>query len=151
MLVANACYARSDAASSLVVGLGIVGNLAGHPFRDPVAALVVGGMVLKMGWSSGWEALHDLMDQAADDLQVGAIRATILAVPRIWAGRTSPIQPDLQDCPRLHPASRHLSIAARKPNRTRPSNLQAFSPRPLAHRRADQICPADVRCAILPA
>ncbi|WP_163484017.1 cation transporter, partial [Klebsiella pneumoniae] len=29
MLVANAWHARSDAASSLVVGIGIIGNLAG--------------------------------------------------------------------------------------------------------------------------
>lgn len=83
MLVANAWHARSDAASSLVVGVGIVGNLAGYPFLDPVAALVVGCMVLKMGWSFGWEALHDLMDQAADDALVSAIRETILAVPGV--------------------------------------------------------------------
>jgi len=41
MLVANAWHARSDAASSLVVGLGIVGNLAGYPILDPIAALIV--------------------------------------------------------------------------------------------------------------
>ena len=29
-----------DAASSLVVGLGIVGNLAGYPILDPIAALI---------------------------------------------------------------------------------------------------------------
>lgn len=83
MLVANAWHARSDAASSLVVGVGIVGNLAGYPFLDPVAALVVGCMVLRMGWGFGWEALHDLMDQAADDEQVAAIRATLLAAPGV--------------------------------------------------------------------
>jgi cation diffusion facilitator family transporter len=32
MLIANAWHARSDAASSLVVGLGIVGNLMGYPY-----------------------------------------------------------------------------------------------------------------------
>ena len=37
MLVANAWHARSDAASSLVVGLGIIGNLAGYPILDPIA------------------------------------------------------------------------------------------------------------------
>jgi cation diffusion facilitator family transporter len=52
MLVANAWHARSDAASSLVVGVGIVGNLAGYPILDPIAALIVGFMVAKMGWSS---------------------------------------------------------------------------------------------------
>lgn len=83
MLVANAWHARSDAASSLVVGCGIVGNLAGYPFLDPLAALVVGIMVLRMGWAFGWEALHDLMDQSADDDEVEAIRATILATPLV--------------------------------------------------------------------
>jgi divalent metal cation (Fe/Co/Zn/Cd) transporter len=35
MLVANAWHARSDAASSLVVGIGIAGNLAGYPIWTP--------------------------------------------------------------------------------------------------------------------
>jgi divalent metal cation (Fe/Co/Zn/Cd) transporter len=35
MLVANAWHARSDAASSLVVGVGIIGNLAGLPDPRP--------------------------------------------------------------------------------------------------------------------
>ncbi|MBU6266732.1 MAG: cation diffusion facilitator family transporter [Sphingomonadales bacterium] len=83
MLVANAWHARSDAASSLVVGVGIAGNLLGYSFLDPVAALVVGGMVLKMGWDFGWEALHDLMDQSADEAEVAAIDTTIRAVPGV--------------------------------------------------------------------
>ena len=83
MLVANAWHARSDAASSLVVGCGIVGNLMGYPFLDPIAALIVGMMVLKMGWSFGWEALHDLMDQAGDADEVAAISATIAATPGV--------------------------------------------------------------------
>lgn len=77
MLVANAWHARSDAASSLVVGLGIIGNLAGHPILDPIAALIVGFMVARMGWSFGYDALHDLMDRAVDDKEVEAIRQTL--------------------------------------------------------------------------
>ena len=81
MLVANAWHARSDAASSLVVGIGIVGNLAGYPILDPIAALVVGLMVTKMGWSFGWSALHDLMDRAVDTQEVHAIRQTLEQTP----------------------------------------------------------------------
>ena len=77
LLVANAWHARSDAASSLVVGVGIIGNLAGHPILDPIAALIVGCMVIKMGWKFGWEALHDLMDSSVDDAEVKAIRETL--------------------------------------------------------------------------
>lgn len=78
MLVANAWHARSDAASSLVVAAGIVGNLLGYPLLDPIAALIVGLMVGKMGWEFARAALNDLMDAAADDDEVAAIRATIL-------------------------------------------------------------------------
>ncbi len=83
MLVANAWHARSDAASSLVVGVGIIGNLAGYPILDPVAALIVGFMVTKMGWEFSWDALHDLMDRAVDDQEVQAIRATLLETPGV--------------------------------------------------------------------
>ncbi|OYT92396.1 MAG: cation-efflux pump [Burkholderiales bacterium PBB3] len=78
MLVANAWHARSDAASSLVVGIGIVGSLAGYPILDTIAALIVGLMVFKMGWGFGWDALHDLMDRAVDEQEVLAIRKTLL-------------------------------------------------------------------------
>jgi cation diffusion facilitator family transporter len=83
MLVANAWHARSDAASSLVVGLGIIGNLAGYPILDPIAALIVGFMVAKMGWSFGWDALHDLMDRAVDEQEVAAIRRTLTETPGV--------------------------------------------------------------------
>jgi len=83
MLVANAWHARSDAASSLVVGLGIVGNLAGYPILDPIAALIVGFMVSRMGWTFGWDALHDLMDRSADEQEVQAIRKTVVETPGV--------------------------------------------------------------------
>jgi cation diffusion facilitator family transporter len=83
MLVANAWHARSDAASSLVVSLGIVGNLAGYPIFDPIAALIVGFMVARMGWGFGWDALHDLMDRAVDEQEVQAIRKTLMDTPGV--------------------------------------------------------------------
>ncbi|AQY66570.1 cation transporter [Pseudomonas veronii] len=83
LLVANAWHARSDAASSLVVGIGIVGNLAGYPILDPIAALVVGGMIAKMGWSFTWDSLHDLMDRSADEQEVETIRNTLKNTPGI--------------------------------------------------------------------
>jgi cation diffusion facilitator family transporter len=83
MLVANAWHARSDAASSLVVGLGIIGNLAGYPILDPIAAAIVGFMVCKMGWEFAWNALHDLMDRAVDEKEVAAIRTTLMQTPGV--------------------------------------------------------------------
>jgi cation diffusion facilitator family transporter len=83
MLVANAWHARSDAASSLVVGLGLTGNLLGFPLLDPIAALIVGLMVGRMGWDFGWDALHDLMDRGLDEAEVQAIRETLLTTPGV--------------------------------------------------------------------
>lgn len=83
MLVANAWHARSDAASSLVVALGILGNLLGYPLLDPVAALIVGLMVMRMGLNFSWDALNDLMDRAASQDQIDRIRETLLQTPGV--------------------------------------------------------------------
>lgn len=83
MLVANAWHARSDAASSLVVGIGIAGNLAGYPLLDPIAALVVGAMVAKMGAQFAWDALHTLRDRGIDDEELAAIKLTLQATPGV--------------------------------------------------------------------
>jgi cation diffusion facilitator family transporter len=83
MLVANAWHARSDAASSLVVGIGIAGNLAGYPMLDPVAALIVGLMIVKMGWGFSWDALHELMDRGVDEQELKAIIATLTGTPGV--------------------------------------------------------------------
>ncbi len=83
MLVANAWHARSDAASSLVVAIGIIGNLMGHPILDPIAALIVGLMIGKMGWEFGSDAFHDLMDRSVDEQEVAAIRNTLKQTPGV--------------------------------------------------------------------
>lgn len=83
MLIANAWHARSDAASSLVVGIGIVGNMLGYPILDPIAALIVGIMIFKMGWEFAWVALNDLMDRAVDEAELNEIRYTLLATPGV--------------------------------------------------------------------
>ncbi|HEY4468230.1 MAG TPA: cation diffusion facilitator family transporter [Klebsiella sp.] len=85
MLIANAWHARSDAASSMVVAVGIVGNLAGLAWLDPVAALVVGALVTRMGYTFSSDALHDLMDRSVDSDIEQQIEASILAVPGVVA------------------------------------------------------------------
>ncbi len=83
LLVANAWHARSDAASSLVALAGIGGSLMGYPILDPIAALVVGLFVLRMGWKFTWSALDDLMDRAADAADNQQIVDIILATPGV--------------------------------------------------------------------
>ncbi|MEQ5127083.1 cation diffusion facilitator family transporter [Providencia sp. wls1943] len=67
MLVANAWHARSDAASSLVVAIGIIGSLCGIRILDPIAALIVGTFVFRMGFKFTYQSMQDLMDKGADE------------------------------------------------------------------------------------
>lgn len=83
MLVANAWHARADAASSLVVAVGIAGSLVGHRFLDLLAAAIVGFLIVRMGWKFGHDALRELIDTGLDAEKVGAIRATLLQTPGV--------------------------------------------------------------------
>lgn len=77
MLVANAWHARSDAASSLVVAVGLGGSLLGYRFLDPVAAIIVGFMILRMGLAFARDAIRELVDTALTDEEVERIRSTL--------------------------------------------------------------------------
>jgi cation diffusion facilitator family transporter len=83
MLVANAWHARSDAASSLVVMVGMGGNLLGYTFLDLVAAAVVGGMIAHMGGKLALDAMAELIDTGLDEEEVNAIRNTLLSAPGV--------------------------------------------------------------------
>ena len=83
LLAANAWHSRSDAASSLVVVVGIGGNLLGYRFLDLIAAVLVAFMIVHMGWKMAFQALSDLIDTALDEASVANIRATISCTPGV--------------------------------------------------------------------
>jgi len=83
LLMANAWHARSDAASSLVVAVGIAFNLLGFLTFDIIATIIVGIMILKMGWDFSYEAMHALTDKAVDKDAADNIRKTILETPGV--------------------------------------------------------------------
>ena len=83
MLIANAWHARSDAASSLVVAVGIVGNLMGFIFADSVAAIIVGFMIVRMGIVFAWEAFEELIDAGLSIEEVTSIRQTLIDTPGV--------------------------------------------------------------------
>jgi divalent metal cation (Fe/Co/Zn/Cd) transporter len=83
MLEANAWHARSDAASSLVVAAGIGGSLAGYPFLEPLAAAVVGFLIIHTGVRLGLKALRELIDTGLSEQEVARLRATIRATPGV--------------------------------------------------------------------
>ncbi|MEO8417490.1 MAG: cation diffusion facilitator family transporter [Methylophilaceae bacterium] len=83
MLIANAWHARSDAASSLVVAVGIGGNLLGFVFADAVAAIVVGFMIVRMGVVFAWDAFQELIDAGLSIEEVDSIRQTLIDTPGV--------------------------------------------------------------------
>lgn len=80
LLRANAWHHRTDAISSVVVLIGVVGAMWGWPYLDSVAAVVVGFMVAKIGWDLGWEAMQELVDTALDEASVKQAHAVIMAI-----------------------------------------------------------------------
>ncbi len=79
LLTANALHSRADAASALVVVVGIGGALFGWIFLDALAAVLMGFMILKMGAGLALEALRELIDTGLDETRVETLRAILLA------------------------------------------------------------------------
>jgi len=83
LLIANALHTRADAASALVVVVGIGGALLGWSFLDLLAAALMGFMILRMGGGLAWGAIKELIDTGLDESQVEAIRATLRETPGV--------------------------------------------------------------------
>ena len=83
LMIANALHTRADAASALVVVVGIGGALMGWTFLDLLAAALMGFMILRMGLALGWGAMKELIDTGLDETQVAAINNTLLATPGV--------------------------------------------------------------------
>ncbi len=77
MLRANAWHHRSDAISSIVVLIGIGGTMAGLPYLDAVAAVIVALMIAKIAWELGWEAVRELVDTGLDAERLDRVRKVI--------------------------------------------------------------------------
>ncbi len=83
LLTANALHTRADAASALVVVVGIGGALLGWRLLDLLAAALMGFMILRMGLELAWGALRELIDTGLDTAQVVAIRETVVSTPGV--------------------------------------------------------------------
>ncbi|KAJ1444483.1 cation efflux family-domain-containing protein [Pelagophyceae sp. CCMP2097] len=78
---ANAQHHRSDAASSAVALVGIVGARGlGLPFLDPLAGLFVAGMVARAGYDVMRDAAAELADSSVDARTVAALQRAVRGV-----------------------------------------------------------------------
>ncbi|KAJ1699418.1 hypothetical protein LUZ63_007930 [Rhynchospora breviuscula] len=80
LMKANAWHHRSDAISSVVALIGVGGTILGVPFLDPLAGLLVSGMILKAGIETGYESIMELVDAAIDPSILQPMKETILQV-----------------------------------------------------------------------
>ena len=80
LLEANAWHARSDAASSIVVIVGVGGSLLGLGYLDAIAAVVVAWMIGRMGFRLARQSVEELIDTGLDPEQVEAIRVALMEV-----------------------------------------------------------------------
>ena len=80
LLEANAWHARSDAASSVVVIVGVGGSLLGLGYLDALAAVAVSGMIGRMGYRLARQSVEELIDTGLEPEQVESIRGALMKV-----------------------------------------------------------------------
>ncbi|XP_076902940.1 metal tolerance protein 2-like [Bidens hawaiensis] len=80
LMIANAWHHRADAISSLVALIGVGGSILGVRFLDPLAGLVVSGMIFKIGLQTGYQSIMELVDAAIPSHDLDSIRKTVLQV-----------------------------------------------------------------------
>jgi cation diffusion facilitator family transporter len=85
LLRANAWHSRSDAISSVIVVIGVLGSMGGLVYLDAVAAIGVALMVAWIGGKLAWHSAQELIDTAMEPEQVEQIRQAIQAVDGVVA------------------------------------------------------------------
>ncbi|XP_024017715.1 metal tolerance protein 2 isoform X3 [Morus notabilis] len=85
LMIANAWHHRADAISSVVALIGVGGSILGVKFLDPLAGVVVSGMILKAGLETGYQSVMELVDAAIPSKQLDPIKEAILQVEGVKA------------------------------------------------------------------
>ncbi|KAK1293243.1 Metal tolerance protein C1 [Acorus calamus] len=80
LMKANAWHHRADAVSSVVALIGVGGSILGVKFLDPIAGVIVSGMILKAGLETGFQSVMELVDAAVPSPVLDPIKGTILKV-----------------------------------------------------------------------
>ena len=67
VLLANAWHHRSDAISSVAALVGIGGAQWGIPLMDPIAGVLVAGLIIKTGIDIGYQSIRELTDETVEE------------------------------------------------------------------------------------
>ncbi|MDT8404077.1 cation diffusion facilitator family transporter [Sulfuriflexus sp.] len=85
MLRANAWHSRSDAISSVIVFVGVLGAMSGLDYLDAIAAIGVALMIARIGQELAWHSIRELIDTGLDEERIVKIRETIKNVDGVVA------------------------------------------------------------------
>lgn len=83
LLRSYAWHNRSDAFVSLVVLVSLLGAHLGWPHLDAIAAAFIAFLIAKTGIKMLWQGVRELIDTAADEKTVAAIRDAINRTPGV--------------------------------------------------------------------
>ncbi len=131
LLIANAWHSRSDALSSIVVFLAVLGAMAGMTWLDIIGAVVIAIMVARIGWQLAWKGMRELVESAVSEETLTELQAAADRVPQtrgVHSLRARQVGPDvvvdlhLQVPPRVSVSEGHYigliaTKALRKANR----------------------------------
>ncbi|MBI5177904.1 MAG: cation transporter [Nitrospinae bacterium] len=115
-VIANAWHHRSDSLSSLAALVGIGGAMMGYRAMDPLAAVIVGLMILHMGGQIGWGAMQNLMDPGLGPEELMEIETIVAQTPGVVhyhgvrsrkAGRDTFVDIHIQVEPRISISEAH--------------------------------------------
>lgn len=85
LLLANAWHHRSDAASSIVVIVAVIGVMWGWSFLDAIAALVVGVLICSVAIQLMRSSVRELVDAGVDDQMLKKIKTILLKTEGVLA------------------------------------------------------------------
>jgi len=83
LLIANAWHSRTDALSSIIVFVALIGAMLGVWWLDALAAVLVALFIGKIGWGLVTSSITELVDTALPPERVKELRETVLEVEGI--------------------------------------------------------------------
>mmetsp|Transcript_60292 Transcript_60292/g.118599 ORF Transcript_60292/g.118599 Transcript_60292/m.118599 type:complete len:544 (+) Transcript_60292:56-1687(+) len=87
-VIANAWQHRADVSTSAAVFVGLTGSMAGVPILDPLAGLLVAGLIVQQGGISVMNSLKDLSDAPASAKETEKLKQTCLSVSGVMSVET---------------------------------------------------------------
>jgi len=75
LIVANAWHSRTDAFSSIIVLIAASGAMLGFVWLDTLAAVIVSGIIIHIGWKFTWDSVKELVDTGLSEEDTETLKA----------------------------------------------------------------------------